>query len=411
MDYLTEKLSTPVRGYYDVIVCGAGPAGSCAAISAARQGAKVLLLERAGCLGGIWTAGLLSWFLDTADKGGILAEIISRLASTGQGYAARSGNFMAEPEAVKLLLEDMCQTAGVDILLYTTVCAAQSQAGRLRAVIFEGKGGRQAALANAFVDATGDGDLAALAGCGFDLGKEGTGQLQPMSLVGLVDGLDARAARLYNNTLPYQTGQTAKKILLQTMRKSGIEPSYDEPSLFHIKDNLWLMMTTHAYAADPLDTASLSQATLALRREMADQIKALRARGGIWQNIRLVQSAPYIGVREGRRIHGQYQVTVADVLKGARFPDAICRVSFPFDVHALEKGSSIAAERGELRAKPYDIPLRAIIAKDIAGLFLAGRLISGDFFAHSSYRVTGNAAVIGEAAGRAAARYESGQES
>jgi len=241
---ITEKLSTPIRGHYDVIVCGGGPAGVCAAISAANQGSSVLLIERGGCLGGIWTGGLLSWILDCVNKEGILRNIMSTLEKRGKGYHARSGNFIAEPEAVKLLLEEMCQEAGVEVLLYTQVCAAHTEHGHLKAVICEEKGGRWAATGNAFVDATGDGDLSYFAGCSYDLGKEGTGETQPMSLIALVDGLDPDAAREFNNTLPYEGSETAKELLLKEMRASGVDPSYDHPSLFHVKDGLWLMMTT-----------------------------------------------------------------------------------------------------------------------------------------------------------------------
>ncbi|NLA82929.1 MAG: FAD-dependent oxidoreductase [Clostridiales bacterium] len=402
-DFIMEKHSTPIRGHYDVIVCGAGPAGVCAAISAANQGSKVLLIERGGCLGGIWTGGLLSWILDSADKGGILRRIISTLEERGKGYHARSNNFIAEPEAVKLLLEEMCLEAGGEIMLYTLVCGAHVEDGRLKAVICEEKGGRWAAAADAFVDATGDGDLSYFAGCGYDLGKEGTGETQPMSLIALVDGVDPDAARVFNNTLPYMENHNAKKSLLSEMRSAGIDPSYDHPSLFHVKDGLWLMMTTHAYGYDLLDASSLTKATMLLRREMAEQIEALRSKGGIWANMRMLQSAPFIGVREGRRIHGRYRVTADDVINGARFPDAVCRVNFPIDIHPLKRENTFEQEKGGLKARPYDIPLRALIARDVEGLYLAGRLISGDFWAHSSYRVTGNAAVLGEAAGKAAA--------
>ena len=396
--------ATRIADRAQVIVCGGGPAGVCAAIAATRQGADTLLIERGNCLGGIWTSGLLSWILDNENKQGILREILSALERAGKGYYGRGHNFITLPEPLKLLLESLCREAGVRLLYHAQVCGAQAQDNRMDAVICESKEGRAAYRAAAFVDATGDGDLSYYAGCGFDLGKPETGELQPMSLIALVDGVDAEAARAFNNTLPYLEGQNAKKLMQAEMRGAGVDPSYDHPSLFHVQDGLWLMMTTHAYGADPFSADSLTPATLQQRQELHAQVEALRARGGVWKNLRLVATAPSIGVREGRRIHGRYTVTWEDAVRGARFDDAICRVNFGFDIHPLRRENSFEQERRDLRSQPYDIPLRALQAKDVEGLYLAGRCISGDFYAHSSYRVTGDAAAMGEAAGQAAAR-------
>lgn len=400
---LEAAQSVPVTQRAEVVVCGAGPAGVCAAIASARAGADTLLVERGGCLGGIWTNGLLSWILDNENKEGILRELMHALEAEGSGYFARGHAFITTPETLKLRLETMCRAAGVRVLYHTEVAGAQVAQGRLRHVIVQNKGGRQAYAARVFVDATGDGDLAAYAGCGFDLGKAGTGETQPMSLIAMVDGVDAEAARPFNNTLPYGEGQTAKQLLRAEMRRAGVDPSYDSPSLFHVQGNLWLMMTTHAYAADPFDAQSLTEATMAQREELHAHVAALAGLGGIWKDMRIVATAPCIGVREGRRIHGRYTVTLEDAVRGARFDDAVCRVHFGLDIHPLKRENTFEQEKGGNRIQPYDIPLRALQAKDVDGLYLAGRCISGDFFAHSSYRVTGDAAAMGEAAGSAAA--------
>jgi hypothetical protein len=116
-----------------------------------------------------------------------------------------------------------------------------------------------------------------------------------------------------------------------------------------------------------------------------------------------MSQTPQIGIRESRRIHGLYTVTREDVIRGARFDDAVCRSSFPVDVHALEAEKHKGIEDYEIEVSPYDIPLRSLISRDVSNLMMAGRCISGDFFAHASYRVTGDAAVLGEAAGKTAA--------
>jgi len=120
--------------------------------------------------------------------------------------------------------------------------------------------------------------------------------------------------------------------------------------------------------------------------------------------VKIVATSSHIGVREGRRIHGLYTVTAEDLRTGARHEDAVCRVTFCVDIHSTRREHGGACGSAGIRVKPYDVPLRALIARDVRGLMLAGRCISGDFFAHASYRVTGNAVAMGEAAGKVAAR-------
>ena len=124
--------------------------------------------------------------------------------------------------------------------------------------------------------------------------------------------------------------------------------------------------------------------------------------GGIWKNIRIVATADQIGIRESRRIYGRYTITKDDLIRGARFDDAVCRTTFGVDVHSLDPSKHKSIEKIGFKSKPYDIPLRSLIAKDVDGLMMAGRCISGDFYAHASYRVTGNAVAMGEAAGQVA---------
>ena len=149
--------------------------------------------------------------------------------------------------------------------------------------------------------------------------------------------------------------------------------------------------------------ADVSRATIQARKEVNALLDGLRGLGGIWKNLRLVFTAEQIGVREGLRIRGLYTVTADDLREGRRHTDAVCRTTFNIDVHATDPKKEKGIEKAGFRAKPYDIPLRALIAKDVGGLMMAGRNISGDFIAHSSYRVTGNSVALGEAAGKVAA--------
>lgn len=400
-DWFTEDArEIPVVGDYDVIVCGGGPAGFAAAIAAARSGAKTALLEVHGCIGGIWTAGMLSWILDGFNKPGIMAELIKRLGEQGNGKRVNSA-WVYHPEPMKLLLEDMLLEAGVTIRLFTRVVGAvNDDKNRLAAVVTESKSGREVWTAKSFVDATGDGDLAAQAGCGFDFGRPGDGVTQPMSLMVLFHGVTTDGiAPFINHLAESRNLGRGKANFLAELRSAGIEPSYGGPSIFEIHDGLYAMMANHQYGVSAINADDMTRATLEARRENHAMINALRKKGGPWKDVEIISTGEQIGTREARRIHGRYEVSDEDLKTGARFDDGICRVTFGIDVHSTDPGKTKAIEEKPFKAQPYDIPLRSLMAKDVDGLVLAGRCISGGFIAHSSYRVTGNSVAMGEAAG------------
>ncbi len=408
MDHETVKSfreaerDTPVVAHADVVVCGGGPAGVCASIASARSGAQTRLLEVHGCLGGVWTSGALSWIIDAANKPGLMSEITEELdrRRARRTRVPEGRNFAFDVEQMKILLEEMCAEAGVDVRLLTRVTAAgRDSENRLRVAITESKSGREAWAARAFVDATGDGDLAALAGCGFDMGHPETGEVQPMSLTVLVTGVR------FDEIEPYVGGGMGepKQRLLAEMARAGVMCSCGIPVLFRIREDLFAMMANHEYGVRCDDAEAVTQATLRARAEAHRIVNGLRELGGVWKDMRIVASPEQIGVREGRRIHGRYEVTKEDLLNGVRHEDAVCRVTMGIDVHATDPSRTKAVEKRTQKSQPYDVPLRSLIARDVDGLLMAGRCISGDFLAHSSYRVTGNAAAMGQAAGVAAA--------
>ncbi|MBM4037421.1 MAG: FAD-dependent oxidoreductase [Planctomycetes bacterium] len=401
--YHEPARDVPVVERADVLVAGGGPAGVAAALAAARRGATTRLIEANGCLGGTWTAGLLSWILDSGNKKGIIKEIIAELEKRG-AVARYGGDVGYDVETMKLVLDELCLAAGVRVQLHTRVAAAHAPDGRLGLAITESKSGRQAWAADVFVDATGDGDLAARAGCGSDYGREGTGQAQPMSVICLVTGIAPEGVAEFVRGLAEPKGERNPKGRLKAeMERAGVSPSYAQPTLFYIRDGLFCMMANHEYGVAGTNAAQLTEATLRGRAEVHKLVNALRTLGGVWKDMRIVATAEHIGVREGRRVRGLYQVTADDLASGARHDDAVCRVNFPVDVHSTDPKQDKGITRERVRAKPYDIPYRALVAKDVTGLLLAGRCISGDFIAHSSYRVTGNAVAMGAAAGAAAA--------
>ena len=403
-----EAKNLPVAGKYDVIVAGGGPAGIAAAIEAGRNGAKTLLIELRGCLGGIWTAGLLAWILDHKNKSGMMREIEARLKKMGAVSPVDTARSLAfDVEKMKLLLEQMCLEAGVDVLLHARVVGAKKdKTNTLTHIITESKSFREAWEGKVFIDTSGDGDLAALSGCGFDFGSEEDGSFQPMSLLMVVTGIRFNELSTFVRWAG-DHGSGSKKRLLQEMSRVGIVPSYMNPSIFPIDNDLFMIMTNHEYELSGLDARQLTKATLHARQELHNIVNGLRSLGKPWTNLRIIATAEQIGVREGRRIHGLYTVTKEDLINGVKHPDGVCTVTFGVDVHSVSKKDELQGPgtyNMGIKSKPYDIPLRSLIAKDVDGLMMAGRCISGDFIAHSSYRVTGNSVAMGEAAGIVAAK-------
>lgn len=403
---LSETLSTQVSGHCDVFVCGGGPAGIAAAVSAAREGARVVLVEAHGCLGGVWTSGCLSWLIDHKNKSGIMAELKNRLDAVGGLARDPEGRSTSayDCESMKRVLDEIVSESGVTVFLHSHVVAAHvDTSNRLSHAIVESKSGREAWIAKIFVDASGDGDLAARAGCTFTIGHPETGETQPMSLMALITGIDPVSVRKFYGVRDADQQETAKHLLRARLEANGHSPSYASPTLFHIRDGLFAMMATHQYGCSALDASEVTRATIDARAEIHAIIAALRRSGGEWANVRLVATAAQIGVREARRIRGHYTVTLDDIQAGRQHHDSICDVTFCVDIHSTNPARGKGYHNGGIRVRPYQIPLRAAIAADIDGLMLAGRCISGDFFAHASYRVTGNAVQIGESVGKAAA--------
>jgi hypothetical protein len=404
--YHEDARDLPLNTDADVIVCGAGPAGVSAAISAARAGAKVRLFEAHGSLGGVWTSSLLGYLLDF-DKPGFNQELVRRLRERDAIHGEGVNGISYQPEEMKVLLDELCIAAGVEVQLHTRVAAAYREGRKLSTIITESKSGRQAWKAPVFIDTTGDGDLGVQAGCDHEIGMAQGCPCQPLSMCMLIVVKDAAAM----TSVIHGTGSKAKgmgdskKALLSEIRRAGFDPSYAAPTLFPIRDNLLLAMINHEYGINAGDAVKVTEATMRARGELHQIVRGLRKLGGMWDGVQIAATAEQIGIRDGRRIRGRYVVGKDDLIAGARHEDAVVRATFSVDVHALTAESNKQAGYSNMgvKTKPYDIPLRALIAKDVDGLMMAGRCISGDFIAHASYRVTGNAVAMGEAAGATAA--------
>lgn len=404
---LESQRQTPVVRKCDVLVCGGGPAGMSTAIAAARTGASVQILECHGCLGGVWTSGMLSYVID-ADKPGFNTELIRRLdeANTQYGHVpmrpASWLSYMYDVETMKWVLEQYVTELKIGVQLHTRVVAVDlDESKRIRGVVTESKSGRQAWLADVVIDTTGDGDIGALAGSKFEIGEnagEADCPCQPMSLMGIISG---PPELLHKYTRAGSSDGKHKDHFRAEIERGGYSPSYTKPTIFHMGGSIASVMMNHEYGVRPDDAAAITAATFRARNELNKIIRGLQSLPE-WKELRLVTTGEQIGVRDGRRIQGRAQVTQEDVVAGRKNAQSVCTSGFCVDIHAIKKSDGGYGNRG-IKAKPFDIPLGALIAAKVDNLMMAGRCISGDFIAHSSYRVTGNAVAMGEYAGVTAA--------
>jgi hypothetical protein len=387
---------TPVATDVDVLVVGGGPTGVGAALAAAREGARTLLVERHGMLGGVWTAGLLNPFFDFERKGWIVAELIERLKKA-DAWRAWKFSSTFDTEAMKLLLETMLAEAGAATWYYSFVADTIVEQGRARGVIVESKSGREAVLAKVIVDCSGDGDVAARAGVPFRLGRISDSACQPMTLMFEIDGLgdwvQTSAVDLYD--------QMSDAIRRQGLRVAlPFERVNYAPWIINVpRPGAADVQATHVYQMNPLDTRDLTRATIQARRQAHELVKAMKGVPGLEQ-VRLVQTAPAIGVREARHLVGRYTLELEDLRAGGRFDDAVTFGAFGVDIHDVKRGEKSAHGT---KIRPYQIPYRCLLPESIRGLLFAGRCISGTHEAHASYRVTGTCMAMGQAAGLAAA--------
>ncbi|MHC1695884.1 MAG: FAD-dependent oxidoreductase [Eubacteriales bacterium] len=388
MNTIREELDTTIKGDYDIIVAGGGPAGVGAAVAAGRTGARTLLIEKFSFAGGQWTAGLVNPVFDYRNKKGIMREIQQRLE--GKNVWGGFFNSSFQYEYMKKLLDEMLAEAGVTVLYDTKFSRALTVKNKVNGVVAENKGGRSAFLSKVAIDCTGDADVAASAGAHFHVGREADGKVQAKTLMFTVGNISF--------------DQTDCNTLYNLMRKAKEEHSdsyeipYDRPYIISIPGtNTAVVQLTHMRGYNPLDGSDLSQAFIEGRRQAVETVEFWHKYIPEFRDVILLQTAPLLGVRESRQIVGEYTLTAEDLSEGRKFDDSITNVTFNMDIHEPDSTSQSC-----LRTLPYQIPYRCLIPKKIDGLLVAGRCISGTHEAMSSYRVTGNCTAMGEAAGYAA---------
>ncbi len=376
---------------YDIIVAGGGSAGYAVALSAARLKKKVLLIEQFGALGGCLTTSLVGYIMDAQNKPGLVAEL-SRFSTNTNGD---KNNFTFDIERLKFYLEQSLLAEQVEIMYYTKVIGAKVENGAIQSIKISQKCLEKEVSAKVYVDCTGDGDLSFFCGCSFETGSE-DGFCQPITCFSLIGGISFDEVRGFTaNTFAEGSKiDTARIKLLNEIKRGGVSATYKLPTLHHIKNDIFILAVDHQFL-DGQNAEDLTKAMINGRREMIACIDALRSLGGVWKNMTLLQSPAYPGVRESRRIKGEYTVTKDDLINGKKHADSMCTVAFNVDIHNQNGFTS-----GGVCAKEYDIPLGAMKSAEIKNLYMAGRCISGDFYAHASYRVTGNTFTMGENLGK-----------
>ncbi len=412
-----------------MLVVGGGNAGCAAAIAAARQGARTMLVERYGFLGGTATASMVGpWMTfhsgDDRIIGGIAQEMVERLMAKGAspGHIADASDYVPtitpfDPEVHKALLFEMMQEAGVHLLLHAYFLEAIKDDGVLTGARFATVGGQRSYLATVTIDATADAYVAASAGVGTQQGDE-RGRVQPATLIFRISHVDLEKTAAYLRTHPDQMRTSLKNHERRADTLSavaGLHALWDQARgndevhvprelvSFFISpypDEVTVNMT-RVIDIDPLDPDDLTRAEIEARGQTMELMRFFRNRVPGFANARIAATATQVGIRESRRIIGDYTLTREDVLCGRQFDDGIARSAYPIDLHN-PSGSGTTTSRLPPGAS-YEIPYRCLVPARVDGLLVAGRCISTTHEALASTRLTPTVMTLGQAAGTAAA--------
>jgi len=394
-----------VSDRFDVVVIGSGSAGSSAAITAGRLGARTLLVDRLAFMGGTSTAVLDTFyaFYTPGERpqrvvGGLGWEVVGRLTADGLAFE-RANTYGAgtgvtyDMEALKVLWERLAEDAGVDLLLHTWATGVRVDGdGHLRAIRLWNKGGERWVEAPVFIDASGDADVAAMAGVPHDSPKDGQ-TVQSLSTLFKLANVDIDRARA-----------VPKQDLWARMAEAAGSGEYALPRVegsWHRTphEGVALIHMTRIPNVDATDPEQLTRAEIDGRRQVQEYHRFLRDRVPGFERSVLVATSPSIGVRESRRVHGDYRLTRDDVLGGRRFADEIALCGAPIEDHHAG-GDTDWQYVGA--AGVYGIPYRSLVPLDVEGLLVAGRCFSATHDAHASARSMATCMAMGEAAGTAA---------
>lgn len=409
MEKIKQEREIPVVGKYDVVVCGGGPGGIMAAIAAARGGAKTCLIERYGFLGGMATAGLVAPISVFNYNGrriinGLPWEFVERLEQIGGAREEKPlGNITFSPEKYKIIAQRMLKEAGVDIYFHSYITGVgmdkNTGSNRIEYVIIDNKNGAEAVTGKYFIDATGDSDLAAMAGVPM---QPVTGQLQPASLIFMLSGVDTDALPMIRHS---QQGVNYHDLMIRDLftklREEGKEdvPVFGGPWYCGILADGIVLVNMTRHFADMTDNRMAGEMECLLRENAHRYTELLRKYIPAFKNAELIATAPMTGIRETRRIKGAHTLTGEEYLEAIDFEDSVARGCHPVDIHSANSTN----QRCQFMKDAGFVPYRSLYATEYPNMLVAGRNFSADEVASASVRVQASVMGLGQAAGTAAA--------
>lgn len=398
-----EVKNVPVLASTEVLVVGSGTAGISAAVASARGGAKTLIVERYGCLGGALTVSNVSSYSFSVNRfpetlSGIPKEIDERCRAYGASAPDyRGSGIFVDAELYKCLLDEWMEIEGVELLLHTTVIGAVVEDGTLRGVFCQSKSGIGVILADRVIDASGDGDVAALAGAAFE--QREVKKLQPATVVFGIANVDVEKFEAHFR----QPGNNGFATVFQAAAEAGEWNSTKRGGAWKIltpNGDIKSLNLTLIREVDATDVHDLTRAEIEGRKQIMHILYLFRKYGkeiGLG-DCKLRAIAPQLGLRETRRIVGEYRLTGDDVRRQRDFEDGIGRLICTIDLYGDLKTSYRPTE-----AETFSVPYRALLPQGVDGLLVAGRCISCDDASFGAVRLMVGCALTGQAAGSAAA--------
>ena len=419
--------------HYDLVVCGGGMAGFSCAISAARMGLAVAVVERSGCLGGTATNAGVNHLLGVRKLhpdsrkhirvvGGIFDELTDHLIRNGNAiepntidlsfnpfgwYPRMASGIAFDDTAMKIALDDFCEKAGVRVYYHTVLTEAECEGTKVKAVIVWNKDGFVRLKAGCFADCTGDADLAMLAGCPFSKGRKEDGLMTPCSTEMHVDHVDGHELVAYQNK--HQSPKLVE--IIEQLKKDGIWtfPYEIFVTIQMVEKDVFMVNTIRQVGIDGTSEFAVSKALADGRRENVRLFNIMREYFPGFKNAKIRRMTDYLGVRESRRICGDYTITIEDALHGKVYEDTVAATTYNFDLPDPLRPSydtmmgDVKNPHAERKHVVIRIPYRSLLPQGKNNLIVAGRCVSAEREVLGPVRVMGPCMMMGQAAGIASA--------